>query len=94
MSANDSSTLIDSPAASQLGPNRALFSSEEQGRLEKFRPYGFPSDEWLAMVRTKLAARKALVAPDIPEAPEPETGTNGGDGAAQELPAGRAVDSE
>ena len=42
MSANDSSTLIDSPAAGKLGENRALFFSEEEGRTEKFRPYGLP----------------------------------------------------
>ena len=47
MSPTDSAHLLDSPAASKLGPNRALFSSEEQNRLEKFRPYGLPADEWL-----------------------------------------------
>ena len=40
MSPTDSAHLLDSPDASKLGPNRALFSSEEQNRLEKFRPYG------------------------------------------------------
>jgi hypothetical protein len=35
----DSSTLIDSPAASRLGTNRGLLHSEELGMLEKFRPY-------------------------------------------------------
>ena len=39
MSANDSSNLIDSPAASRLGANRAVFFSEESGVAEKFRPY-------------------------------------------------------
>ena len=39
MSMTDSSNLIDSPAANQLGFHRALFYSEEQGILEKFRPY-------------------------------------------------------
>jgi DNA segregation ATPase FtsK/SpoIIIE, S-DNA-T family len=55
MSGNDSATLIDGPAAAKLGLNRALFHSEEQGRMEKFRPYGLPSDEWLAWVRDRLA---------------------------------------
>ncbi len=40
MSSNDSSTLIDNPAASKLGENRALYFSEEENRVEKFRPYG------------------------------------------------------
>ena len=43
MSAGDSSNLIDSPAASRMGANRAFFASEEEGKLEKFRPYGLPS---------------------------------------------------
>jgi len=58
MSPADSSHLIDSPAASKLGLHRAYFHSEEQGRLEKFRPYGLPSPEWLAEVGKKLKGRK------------------------------------
>lgn len=42
MSANDSSTLIDSPAANGLGFHRALLASEERGTREKFRPYELP----------------------------------------------------
>lgn len=54
MNNDDSSLLIDSPAASSLGPNRALFYSEEESRLEKFRPYGLPSTEWLAWAAHQL----------------------------------------
>lgn len=50
MSTGDSSNLIDSPLASRLGIYRAYFHSEEEGRLEKFRPYGVPSQEWLAQL--------------------------------------------
>ncbi|MFM7034953.1 MAG: FtsK/SpoIIIE domain-containing protein [Planctomycetia bacterium] len=57
MSGTDSSQLIDSPAASRLGPQRALFIHEETGTLEKFRPYAFPSPEWLATVSRRLRAR-------------------------------------
>ncbi|WP_423225044.1 FtsK/SpoIIIE domain-containing protein [Candidatus Amarolinea aalborgensis] len=46
MSAEDSSALLDTPAAGKLGPYRALFYSEDEGRLEKFRPYGAPADAW------------------------------------------------
>ncbi|MFO0899345.1 MAG: FtsK/SpoIIIE domain-containing protein [Pirellulales bacterium] len=53
MSAADSSLLVDSPAASQLGPSRALLSREDEGRLEKFRPFAPPSLDWLD---TTLAA--------------------------------------
>ncbi|MEM6798702.1 MAG: FtsK/SpoIIIE domain-containing protein [Planctomycetota bacterium] len=48
MSAADSSNLIDTPAASQLKPHRALFYSDETGETEKLRPYGPPSEAWLA----------------------------------------------
>ncbi len=54
MSGNDSSTLLDSPVAAKLGNNRALLHSEEQGLLEKFRPFRWPSDTWLAWVRKQL----------------------------------------
>src|SRR5262249_27580796 len=61
MSAGDSSNLIDSPGASKLGLHRALYYSEEEGRLEKFRPYGWPSEEWLAWVRKQLQGRLSAV---------------------------------
>ncbi len=57
MSANDSSTLIDSPAAARLGKNRALYTTEEMPYPEKFRPYGLPSRDWLQVVRNILAKR-------------------------------------
>ena len=52
MSINDSSNLIDSPAASTLGMHRALFHNEHYGTLETFRPYAMPDADWLE----KLAA--------------------------------------
>jgi hypothetical protein len=57
MNVADSSNLIDSPAASKLGLHRALFFNEEDGRLEKFRPYGLPSETWLKHVRQQLHQR-------------------------------------
>jgi S-DNA-T family DNA segregation ATPase FtsK/SpoIIIE len=59
MSAADSSNLIDSPVANQLGLHRALLFSEEQGGLEKFRPYDGPPEDWLAYVRRNLAPEAA-----------------------------------
>ena len=55
MSAADSSNLIDSPAAGKLGFYRAISYSEEQGTLEKFRPYALPDRAWLDQVKSKLA---------------------------------------
>ncbi|GMU21539.1 MAG: hypothetical protein AMXMBFR13_16320 [Phycisphaerae bacterium] len=57
MSASDSSNLIDSPLANKLGQNRALAYSEEQGTLEKFRPYALPGGAWIDQVREQLASR-------------------------------------
>ena len=57
MNANDSSSLMDSPEASRLGVHRAILYDEGQGRMEKFRPYGLPSAEWLAQVESHLRGR-------------------------------------
>ncbi len=57
MSANDSSHLIDSPIASRLGPHVAFFHNEEEGRLEKFRPYAWPTLDWLATVQERFTLR-------------------------------------
>ncbi len=59
MGATDSSNLIDSPVASKLGLRRALFFSEEQGTLEKFRPYAFPEADWLEHVAEQLRQRSS-----------------------------------
>jgi hypothetical protein len=53
MSAADSASLLDNPAAAKLRQHRGLLASEDLGTLEKFRPYGPPSDEWLATVRRR-----------------------------------------
>jgi DNA segregation ATPase FtsK/SpoIIIE, S-DNA-T family len=59
MNAGDSSSLIDTPAASLLGVFRAIFDDKGQGVTEKFRPYGLPGNEWLAWVKTQLERRCA-----------------------------------
>jgi DNA segregation ATPase FtsK/SpoIIIE-like protein len=58
MSAADSSNLIDSPTANKLGFYRALQYSEEQGSMEKFRPYAMPTKEWLENMKARFAAKK------------------------------------
>ncbi len=57
MSASDSSALIDSPAANRLGFYRALLFSEEQGRLEKFRPYALPGSDLVDQAAAALSNR-------------------------------------
>jgi len=54
MSAADSSNLIDSPLANNLGYHRALFYSDEQGILEKFRPYAPPEKPYLQLLQQSL----------------------------------------
>jgi S-DNA-T family DNA segregation ATPase FtsK/SpoIIIE len=54
MSADDSSSLIDVPLASKLGMHRALLYNEDEGRIEKFRPFDIPKEPWLAAVSARL----------------------------------------
>ncbi len=49
MSQNDSSFLADTPLASKLGPQLALFQNEESGIVEKFRPYAWPTPDFLSL---------------------------------------------
>jgi S-DNA-T family DNA segregation ATPase FtsK/SpoIIIE len=62
MNAADSSNLIDHPAASRLGVHRAILYDEGRGTMEKFRPYGVPSEAWLAEVRGQVAGGRPQVA--------------------------------
>ena len=57
MSANDSASIIDSPLANRLGPHRALFVTDDQTRLEKFRPYHVPTDDWLTWATSRWTSR-------------------------------------
>ncbi len=56
--ATDSSTLIDSPAAANLGPNRGLLFRDDRGTIEKFRPWSLPSESWLAGIGRLLGDRE------------------------------------
>jgi len=58
MGASDSSNLVDSPIANQLGFHRAILYSEEQGTLEKFRPYALFDAEWLGQVASAVTKGK------------------------------------
>jgi DNA segregation ATPase FtsK/SpoIIIE, S-DNA-T family len=58
MGSEESRSLIDSEAATKLGSYRALlFDEERTGRLEKFRPYGLPTSEWITSFGSKLKVR-------------------------------------
>jgi hypothetical protein len=64
MSANDSASLIDSPAAGMLGLHRALFYNAQEGYLETFRPYSLPGSDWLD--ETKRNLERLLITPSLP----------------------------
>ncbi|MGB0581281.1 MAG: FtsK/SpoIIIE domain-containing protein [Limisphaerales bacterium] len=55
MSANDSATLIDSPAAGNLGLHRAIYYNEQEGHSETFRPYALPEAHWVDQLKDRLA---------------------------------------
>lgn len=57
MSANDSASLVDSPAASRLGLHRALYFQEREGHTELFRPYALPDRAWLESVADAFRRR-------------------------------------
>jgi hypothetical protein len=50
MSAADSASLVDSPAAATLGLHRAVLFNEREGSLETFRPYAPPEQGWVENV--------------------------------------------
>ena len=57
MNPTDSSNLMDTPDASRLGVHRGIYYDDAQGRMEKFRPYGLPADDWLSWVSAQLHGR-------------------------------------
>ena len=46
----DSSSLIDNPAAASLTPGRAILYRDQTGAADRFRPFSWPSSQWLATV--------------------------------------------
>jgi S-DNA-T family DNA segregation ATPase FtsK/SpoIIIE len=65
MSAADSTALIDSPDAGKLGMHRALLFTEEQGGVEKFRPYALPTEHWLAGLVTEAGVQTPAAEPEV-----------------------------
>lgn len=56
MGEQDSSDLLDTPVACKLGPNRAYLFMEEEGTLEKFRPYAW-TKQWLQFAAQRLQSK-------------------------------------
>ncbi len=53
------SSLLEDRATVKLPQHRGLFASEDLGTLEKFRPYGIPTAEWLDNVQNRVGYRRA-----------------------------------
>jgi hypothetical protein len=61
MNMDESNGLIDSPIASKLGNCYALLYDEENnGLVEKFRPYSLPSEEWLKNINMNNMPKKTI----------------------------------
>ncbi len=46
----DSASLIDTPAAAALGQGRAILYRDQTGSADRFRPFNWPSIDWLRSV--------------------------------------------
>jgi hypothetical protein len=73
MSANDSSELIDNPAANRLGMYNALLFTSHNGAIEKFRPYTLPDGDLIKDLSRALNARKPSA--DSSDEPAKASGT-------------------
>jgi len=47
MNQTDSASLVDNPIAATMGPGRAIVYRDQTGTTEKFRPFAWPSSNWL-----------------------------------------------
>jgi hypothetical protein len=64
MSASDSASLIDAPAAATLGLHRALLYNDREGSLETFRPYAQPGRDWVEEVARQVGGGLKAVEPN------------------------------
>lgn len=57
MNQTDSASLVDSPVAAGLGQGRALVYRDQLGAIEKFRPFAWPSQEWIDRINGEFDDR-------------------------------------
>ena len=50
MNQTDSASLIDTPVAAALSPGRAILYRDQTGTADRFRPFNWPSREWLQSI--------------------------------------------
>lgn len=53
MNQTDSASLVDSPVAAGLAQGRALVYRDQLGAIEKFRPFAWPSRNWLDQIASE-----------------------------------------
>ena len=46
----DSASLIDTPVAASLGQGRAILYRDQTGAADRFRPFDWPTQNWLESV--------------------------------------------
>ncbi|MEZ6058824.1 MAG: FtsK/SpoIIIE domain-containing protein [Planctomycetaceae bacterium] len=56
MNQTDSASLVDTPVASTLGPGRAVLYRDQTGTIEKFRPFAWPTANWLTSLNRNSSA--------------------------------------
>ena len=72
----DSSSLIDTPAAASLSPGRAILYRDQTGAADRFRPFSWPSQQWLAAVPAAPEDEIIPAAQIIEQTPEAATPTS------------------
>lgn len=61
MNQTDSASLVDTPVAASLGQGRAIIYRDQTGTTEKFRPFAWPSEQWLkTLVETDASVQESL----------------------------------
>ena len=66
----DSSSLIDTPAAASLSPGRAILYRDQTGAADRFRPFSWPSQQWLATVPAATEEQFVPAAQIVEQTPE------------------------
>lgn len=70
----DSSSLIDTPAAASLSPGRAILYRDQTGAADRFRPFSWPSQQWLATVPAAPEEENIPAAQIVEQSPALATG--------------------
>ena len=57
----DSASLLDTPVAAALSPGRAILYRDQTGAADKFRPFAWPTTEWLSKAIPQHEKSEALL---------------------------------